>query len=443
MSVKHQANTPPIADSDKQGDQEDVIILGGGVAGLSIGYHLLKSKFESFRVYESQNQVGGLARSFEWHSISCDLAPHRLFSENKPVLNELLDLVECNKISRKSKIVLDGKYINDPINILELLKVNFPFRSFRLVSDYLRAKLLFKREIRNFDDFVKNAYGHELNDLFFKPYAEKLFGIECHEISAAWGVRKLRVSGLKEIIKKETKLYFDYFYYPKKGGYGAFCDKLGEQISHKIETRCGVKKVIYHQSENVYECHFRNKNGKVVIRKSPVLVSTLPVTTLLKFFGHSVKLKYRKMRLVYLHVNLAKAMDQQWIYFIDQNTIINRISEFKNFYPKHPQKSTTVLCAEITSRPDCSGETVLNELVRMKVMNASDVLDIKIVDIPNAYPIYDMQYEESMASAQSILDQYPNLLMFGRQAEFVHQDIDEIFGSAQQVAATCVERLNE
>lgn len=438
MSNKPEPAAEPEPGSEPQTGREDIIILGGGVAGLSVGYHLYKSNCRSFRVYETQEQIGGLARSFKWHGVSCDLGPHRLFSENKPVLDELLSLVACNKISRRSKIVLDGKWITDPISIIELLKVNLPFRSFKLMASYLRAKLKTKRDFQNFDEFATTNYGHELNELFFKPYAEKLLGIATHQIAAAWGTRKLRVSGFRDVIRKNTKLYFNYFYYPGRGGYGAFSNTLGERIIDKIETQSRVEKITYHKPDKLYACHFRDRSGDVTIRKSPVLVSTLPVTKLLEFFGHSIDLSYRKVRLVYLHVNLAKVMDQQWVYFIDPNIIINRISEFKNFYPQHTQKNTTVLCAEITSDSDCSGEDVVDELARMKILSASDVLDLKIIDIPNAYPVFDTHYEENLASANEVLGQYPGLVLLGRQAEFIHQDIDEIFESAKHAATRCM-----
>ena len=67
--------------------------------------------------------------------------------------------------------------------------------------------------------------------------------------------------------------------------------------------------------------------------------------------------------------------------------------------------------------------------------------DQKIIDIPNAYPIFDRQYEQVLDEAKSILDSYPNLILLGRQAEFIHQDIDEIFASAKQTAAECVTRF--
>ena len=359
------------------------------------------------------------------------------------MLKTLLSLVECNKIPRQSKIVLDGKWINDPISIVELLKVNFPFRSFRLMKSYLIARLSTTRAFDNFDDFAKASYGHELNELFFKPYAEKLLGLESHQIAAAWGTRKLRVSGFRDLIRKNTKLYFNYFYYPKAGGYGAFARALSKPIKQNTETQHRLEKIVYHASEKIYECQFRNGRGDPVITKSPALVATLPLSTLLRLLGHPLEFHYRKLRLVYLRVNRDKVMDEQWVYFIDKSNVINRVSEFKNFYPQHSQtqKGSTILCAEITSDPDCSTAAVVEELQRMKILKAEDILDTKRIDIANAYPIYDRQYEHNMAEANEILKQYPNLFLLGRQAEFLHQDIDEIFDSARQTAARCLKAL--
>ncbi len=174
-----------------------------------------------------------------------------------------------------------------------------------------------------------------------------------------------------------------------------------------------------------------------------MLVSTLPLTTLLRLLGHTIELRYRKLRLVYLHVNRDKVMNEQWVYFIDKSNVINRLSEFKNFYPEHSQtqKGNTILCAEITTDPDCCSSAVVEELQRMNILKAEDVVDAKHIDIANAYPIYDSQYEQNMAQANQILQQYPNLFLLGRQAEFLHQDIDEIFNSARQTADRCLQAL--
>jgi len=52
-----------------------IAVLGAGFAGLSAAYHLKKQGFNKVTVVEASSAIGGLARSFDWHGITCDLAP--------------------------------------------------------------------------------------------------------------------------------------------------------------------------------------------------------------------------------------------------------------------------------------------------------------------------------------------------------------------------------
>ena len=79
--------------------------------------------------------------------------------------------------------------------------------------------------------------------------------------------------------------------------------------------------------------------------------------------------------------------------------------------------------------------------MRLNIVDAADILDTKIIDIPNAYPVFDRHYEQHLAKAKTILESYPRLFLLGRQAEFIHQDIDEIFASSQDAATACVDAL--
>ena len=101
-------------------ENEKVAIIGAGMSGLSCGMFLKKNGAD-FQVFESTERIGGLARSFKWHGINCDLAPHRLFTKNEEILNELLSLVPMKMQQRKSKMFIRGKMIRDPVNPFELL----------------------------------------------------------------------------------------------------------------------------------------------------------------------------------------------------------------------------------------------------------------------------------------------------------------------------------
>jgi len=95
-------------------------ILGAGVSGLSCAW-LLKQQGVEATVFEESDNVGGLARSFKWHEFDCDFSAHRLFTLDENVLRQLLTLVPMGRHIRRSRIYLGGKWLNDPINIVEVL----------------------------------------------------------------------------------------------------------------------------------------------------------------------------------------------------------------------------------------------------------------------------------------------------------------------------------
>ena len=156
----------------KKMENEKVAIIGAGISGLSCGMFLNRNGVD-FKVFESTKRIGGLARSFKWHGINCDLAPHRLFTKNEEILNELLSLVPMQKQNRKSKMFIRGKIISDPVNPFELLYKFNPLITFRLVFGFVFKR---KHQETSFENLALNAFGRGLYDFFFRPYTEKLLG---------------------------------------------------------------------------------------------------------------------------------------------------------------------------------------------------------------------------------------------------------------------------
>ena len=152
---------------------------------------LLKQRGIHSTVIEAQNKIGGLARSFNWHGIDCDIAPHRLFTHNHKVLELILGLVPMHQHRRKSCIFIGGKTIKDPIDPIELC-LRFPSKAPKLIGGFLFKP---KLEETSFANLALNRYGQGLYDLFFEPYTQKLLGVSAEEISAEWGRQKLRSSG--------------------------------------------------------------------------------------------------------------------------------------------------------------------------------------------------------------------------------------------------------
>ena len=106
-------------------------------------------------------------------------------------------------------------------------------------------------------------------------------------------------------------------------------------------------------------------------------------------------LHYRPVFAVYLLVNRPLVSSNQWIYFVDEDIVINRLVEFKNFTGVDAPVDRTVLCAEVTQFHDDIAGKVISDLVRVGLLNSSDVLDSRIIREDYAYPVYDQVYEKT------------------------------------------------
>jgi protoporphyrinogen oxidase len=256
-------------------------------------------------------------------------------------------------------------------------------------------------------------------------------------------MRKIRVSGFRDMLKKDTKLYFGSFYYPDRGGYGAISQRLYHGVAEHVhlETKVTAVRQEITGGKTTYTCTFEKHNGERFSREFDVLVSTLPLNVFSGLFGLNINLTFRPAKVVYLYVNKANLTGMHWFYVADAGYMINRVAEFKNFSRDHDAEGGTVICVEVTAQENFSRDKVISELEGIGVLRAADVMDTKVVDIPCAYPVYDLNYAEQRARAHGYFEKYPNIYLLGRNAQFSHVDVDEIFSAARGMASDIVAEL--
>ena len=402
------------------------------MAGLSTGW-LLNKKGISFKVLEQQPYTGGLARSFVWHGFHCDFATHRLFTTDEAILHELLRLTPMGRHIRRSRIYMNGHWLRDPLDTLELI-THLPLaKQIQVLWSYIsRNKNLAET---SFESYVLKKYGKELYEIFFRPYTEKLFGIPGDEISVLWARQKVRLASPLDSLRENTKTKFQYFYYPVRGGFGAIPTSLYDSIQAFVETEATVHK-LETDGNRITAIHY--SKGKEVFREPvDVVVSTLPLTLTGRMLGHTLRLQYRKVDSVYILIKRPHITNYHWIYFMDDTIAINRLVEFKNLSAVDTPEDRTVICAEVTqSHPDVV-EKVTNDLISVGLIAEDEILDTLCIRDEFAYPIYDKYYNKTLEDALQKLGQYENLHIVGRAAEFKHRETDDNFSAAAQT----VERI--
>ncbi len=176
-----------------------VLIIGAGPAGVSCAYELVKAGYV-VEVYESSNFVGGMCRSFELWGQRVDLGPHRFFSKNKIVNKFFKEQVreDFTLVNRLTRIYYQNSFFHYPLRFSSVLANLHLIVIFQIIRDYIFQKLKVSQNIDSFEDWVVDRFGRKLFEIFFKDYSEKLWGISCDKIDAAWAdqrIKKLSLAG--------------------------------------------------------------------------------------------------------------------------------------------------------------------------------------------------------------------------------------------------------
>src|SRR2546427_9165355 len=96
--------------------QKRVVILGGGLAGLSTHWHLQKAGYASCFLFEKESRIGGLTRSETVNGFTFDYTGHLLHFRDENIKKLVTELLGDNihYVVRNSWIFSKGVYTRYP-----------------------------------------------------------------------------------------------------------------------------------------------------------------------------------------------------------------------------------------------------------------------------------------------------------------------------------------
>ena len=428
--------------------KQNILIVGAGITGLVCALELLKKGY-NVTVIEKENKVGGLARSFNYENMIFDIGPHRFFS-NKASINDYILKIFNNDyivIQRKSAVLFENKYFSWPLNILSVFKMSFK-NIVNILKDIL---FLEKKEIKNYEDFVKNKYGKTLYEAFFKDYAEKFFNIDAKNLSYVWAKESIdRVF----IVKKMTTifsviLYFiknsfikeKNFFYSNKKGIQLFADNLFKQIvdfGGKINCSADVNGIEI-QNNKIVSISFNKEKEKNIDK----VIWTAPITTISSLLNIKTTLEYTNLVLFNIIINGKNIKTEpnmyQWCYYGSKKILLNRISKPVLFSINNVSNNKDSVCVEVSCSnkdkiwisPDIVKEKIIKELILLDVIKTrEDISEIFIEKIENVYPVYKVNFQNELNRVNEKLKTINNLYLAGRSGLFWYNNMDDSIENA-------------
>jgi protoporphyrinogen oxidase len=431
----------PIPPGPGSAEQEQVVIIGAGPAGLTAAFELAKTDLHPV-VLEKSDKVGGLACTEVYKGFFFDMGGHRFFTkvpEVKKIWNDVLGKDFLHR-PRLSRIYYNRRFFHYPLKPLNALAGLGVWESVLITLSYIKWRVIPYRQEETFEQWVTNRFGKRLFNTFFKTYTEKVWGIPCSELKAEWAAQRIKDLSLKTVLlsmfftpKKTIKTLIDQFDYPRQGPgmmWNAFREKI-EDAGGEVRVNAGV--VAVRRNGTVIESVIVGSNGKTQLIRGKHFISSMPVTEFIKKLDPPApaaaleaagKLHYRDFLTVCLIVNKADLFPDNWIYVHDPDVKVGRIQNFKNWSPEMvPDPARTSLgleyfCNEGDALWNMSDQQLVElgrqELERIGLASAADVEDGCVFRVPKAYPVYDSEYREYLEVLKEFVGGLENYQTIGR-----------------------------
>jgi len=444
-------------------DDNPVVIIGAGPAGLAAGYELISRDICPV-ILERAAIVGGIARTESYKDFCFDIGGHRFFTQNEEI-NQLWEELlgdDFLRVNRLSRIFYQGKYFNYPLRPVNALFNLGLVESLQIFISYCRARLSPPPEEKSFEEWIICRFGERLYRTFFKTYTEKVWGIPCNEIRADWAAQ--RIKGLSLLVAvsnalfggQQAKSLIEQFSYPKLGPgmmWKSFMDRIvagdGEILLNSEVSS------IQHDTRMITAVEYSSGNATIKLTLSHC-ISSMPISKLVKLLkpqppaeilSAADKLSYRAFLIVVLIIDTPTLFPDQWLYIHSPKVKVGRIQNFKNWsrFMVPDQSKTSIGMEYFCNESDQTWNMQNNELVEMAtremielgIGEKNKVIDSYVVRQPNAYPVYDSEYNKSLQIIRDYLENFSNLQTIGRSGMHRYNNMDHSMQTGILAAKNC------
>ncbi|NOS87646.1 MAG: NAD(P)/FAD-dependent oxidoreductase [Methylococcaceae bacterium] len=448
----------------------DVLVIGGGPAGLTAAYLLTKNSSKSVVVLEADPQhVGGISRTEQHQGYLFDIGGHRFFSKSQEVEALWREILPDDFLDRPrtSRILYRGLFYSYPLRAFEALKNLGIFESARCVLSYAWRRMYPVNPPRSFHDWVANQFGERLFSIFFKTYTEKVWGMSCDDISADWAAQRIKglnlvtavVSALRKSLgwqrpgkagDKVVKTLIESFRYPRRGP-GMMWDAAAQKTrAQGGAIHMGMKVVALSWDANtaLWSVSATTPTGehqtfvaRQVISSAAMRDIVTACTPRPECADLAAKLKYRDFITVAVMLNTAPSFNDNWIYIHDPNVKVGRVQNFSSWSPEMvPAADKACLgleyfCFEHDALWDSADadliELAVSELATLHLAQREQVIGAKVIRQMKAYPVYDADYKSIVETIRLEFQQrFPTLHFVGRNGMHKYNNQDHAMMTA-------------
>jgi protoporphyrinogen oxidase len=405
----------------------DILIIGGGITGLSVASFL--GNEEDYLILEGGSELGGYCKTTIRNGFVWDYSGHFFHFRNKEIKDYIMANMDCEvvEVEKITDIDYKGTIVDFPFqyNINQLPKEDFLEC---LIDMYNVGEV----DNNNFKSYVNSSLGQATSEKFLIPYNEKLYATDLNNLDAnAMGRFFPKNIDFKELMDRMAKTsryksYNDTFIYPVNGSYEFVKAILKTVDETKIMTDTFVGTL---DLENKIA---HTSRGPVKFNK---LVSTMPFNKLLATLGrHSEDLTSNKVAVFNLGFNKGTNIKTHWRYFPGKE-VFYRIGFYNNILGQ--DKMSLYVEIGATTNQELNEEellrTVLKDLKSSKIITDHVLTDHQFIVMDPAY-VHITKKSESTYNYWSDLNNSKGIYSIGRYGSWTYCSIEDNIIQAKELA---------
>ncbi|CAN5169091.1 N/A [soil metagenome] len=389
---------------------EPVVVLGGGLAGLSAALT------SGAPVYEAEARFGGVGSSDRAEGFTFDRGIHVLQSKNPRILKLLDELgVQMLGHSRQGYIHSHGVFTAYPFQV-NTAGMPLSLRA-RCVWGFLNRDK--EAEPKNYEEWIRANVGEGFAETFLIPYSEKFWTVPPRQMTHEWTGNRIPQPTTAQVLRgalwsRQTRVgtNADFRYPAGAAGYGAIADALARKVG-RVHGGHRAR----HIDTRTRDVHF--ENGRSV--RYERLVSTLPLPELVAMFPDApaairtaaAALRANSILVVNLGIARKGNNNWHWVHFPERDVSFFRISFPHNFTEDLVPPGMSSISAEVAYPPDRPPDhetalaRVIDDLRRVGILERDDrVVYSSLRDIRYAYCIYDFERKAAVRAIREWLGRF-------------------------------------